>query len=192
MNMLDKYEIVMGLETHVRIKSNTKMWCNCKNALALENEPNINVCPICMGFPGMLPVLNQEVVNLGVKAGLALNCRINEISRFDRKSYFYPDLPMGYQITQLFHPIAEHGKIQTYVNGEQKWFGITRMHLENDAAKSTHSGAYTLVDYNRSGSPLMEIVTEPDFRTKEEVVAYLEELQKIMRFVGVSDADMEK
>ena len=190
--MSQKYEIVMGLETHVRVKSQTKMWCSCKNAIALESEPNVNICPVCTGMPGMLPVLNAEIVNLGVVAGLALGCRINLVSRFDRKSYFYPDLPMGYQITQLYHPIAEHGKVRTYVNGTLKEFWVTRMHLENDAWKLVHSGSVTLCDYNRSGSPLMEIVTEPDFRSKEDVIAYLEELQKIMRFVGVSDADMEK
>jgi aspartyl-tRNA(Asn)/glutamyl-tRNA(Gln) amidotransferase subunit B len=190
--MSQKYEIVMGLETHVRVKSQTKMWCSCKNSIALESEPNVNICPVCTGMPGMLPVLNAEIINLGVIAGLALGCRINEVSRFDRKSYFYPDLPMGYQITQLYHPIAEHGKARTYVNGELKEFGVTRMHLENDAGKLVHSGSVTLCDYNRSGSPLMEIVTEPDFRAKDEVIAYLEELQKIMRFVGASDADMEK
>jgi len=112
----------MGLETHVRVKSQTKMWCSCKNAVALENEPNVNICPVCTGMPGMLPVLNAEVINLGVIAGLALGCRINEVSKFDRKSYFYPDLPMGYQITQLYHPIAEHGKVRTYVNGAIKEF----------------------------------------------------------------------
>jgi aspartyl-tRNA(Asn)/glutamyl-tRNA(Gln) amidotransferase subunit B len=176
------YEIVMGLETHVRIKSKTKMFCSCRNAVALAEEPNENVCPVCMGFPGSLPVVSDEVINLAVRAGLTLGCTINPTSRFDRKSYFYPDLPMGYQITQLFHPIAEHGSVRTFVGKELKTFHIHRMHIENDAGKLIHAGKKTLLDYNRAGSPLMEIVTEPDFRSKDEVIAYLTELQKIMRF----------
>ncbi|MCK9272138.1 Asp-tRNA(Asn)/Glu-tRNA(Gln) amidotransferase subunit GatB [Candidatus Gracilibacteria bacterium] len=186
------YELVMGLETHVRVKSKTKMFCSCKNAVELAGEPNENTCPVCMGFPGMLPVLNEEIVNLAVRAGLAMKCTVNKISNFDRKSYFYPDLPAGYQITQLYHPIVEHGEVKTFVNGELKTFHIHRMHIENDAGKLVHAGSKTLCDYNRAGSPLMEIVTEPDFRSKEDVIAYLEELQKIMRFCGASDADMEK
>jgi len=190
--MYDKYELVMWLETHVRIKSKTKMFCSCKNAVALALEPNENTCPICMGFPWMLPVLNEEIVNLAVRAGHALRCTINEKSQFDRKSYFYPDLPAWFQITQLYHPIVEHWEVKTFVNGELKAFRVHRMHIENDAWKLIHSGTKTLCDYNRAGSPLMEIVTEPDFRTKEDVIAYLEELQKIMRFCWASDADMEK
>lgn len=186
------YELVMWLETHVRVKSKTKMFCSCKNALELAWEPNENTCPVCMWFPGMLPVLNEEVVNLAVRAGLAMKCSVNKVSNFDRKSYFYPDLPSGYQITQLYHPIVEHGEVRTFVNGELKTFHIHRMHIENDAGKLVHAGSKTLCDYNRAGSPLMEIVTEPDFRSKEDVIAYLEELQKIMRFCGASDADMEK
>lgn len=190
--MSDKYEIVMWLETHVRIKSKTKMFCSCRNAVALAEEPNENVCPVCMWFPWMLPVLNEEVVNLAVRAWHAMKCTINKISAFDRKSYFYPDLPMGYQITQLYHPIVEHGEIETFVSGNLKKFRIHRMHIENDAWKLVHAGTKTLCDYNRAWSPLMEIVTEPDFRSKEDVLAYLEELQKVMRFCGASDADMEK
>lgn len=186
------YELVMWLETHVRVKSKTKMFCSCKNALELAGEPNENTCPVCMWFPGMLPVLNEEVVNLAVRAWLAMKCTVNKVSNFDRKSYFYPDLPSGYQITQLYHPIVEHWEVKTFVNGELKTFHIHRMHIENDAWKLVHAGSKTLCDYNRAGSPLMEIVTEPDFRSKEEVIAYLEELQKIMRFCGASDADMEK
>ncbi|MDD3120125.1 MAG: Asp-tRNA(Asn)/Glu-tRNA(Gln) amidotransferase subunit GatB [Candidatus Gracilibacteria bacterium] len=186
------YELIMGLETHVRVNSKTKMFCGCKNAVELEGDPNINTCTFCMGFPGALPVLNEEVVNLATKAGLAMKCTINNVSVFDRKSYFYPDLPTGYQITQLYYPIAEHGTVEAYVNGELKSFKIHRMHIECDAGKLVHAGNKTLCDYNRSGSPLMEIVTEPDFRTKEDVIEYLTELQKIMRFVGASNADMEK
>lgn len=190
--MHDQYELVMWLETHVRIKSQTKMFCSCKNAVELAWTPNENTCPVCMWFPGMLPVLNEKVVDLAVRAGLAMRCTINEVSNFDRKSYFYPDLPMWFQITQLFHPIAEHWEVKTFVNWEVKTFRIHRMHIENDAGKLVHAWTKTLCDYNRAGSPLMEIVTEPDFRSKDDVLAYLEELQKIMRFSGASDADMEK
>lgn len=187
-----KYEIVMGLETHVRVKSETKMFCSCRNAVALAEEPNENVCGVCMGFPGMLPVLNDKIVDLAVRASNAMRMTVNEVSVFDRKSYFYPDLPTGFQITQLFHPIAEHGEVKTMVEGVEKTFRIHRMHIENDAGKLVHAGSMTLLDYNRAGSPLMEIVTEPDFRSKADVIAYLEELQKIMRWCGASDADMEK
>lgn len=190
--MHEIYEIVMWLETHIRIKSSTKMFCSCQNAVALAEEPNENTCPVCMWFPGMLPTLNEEVVNLAVRAGHAMKCKINEKSIFDRKSYFYPDLPMWYQITQLYHPIVEAWVMKTFVNWELKTFRIHHMHIENDAGKLVHAGNKTLCDYNRAGSPLMEIVTEPDFRSKEDVLAYLEELQKVMRFCGASDADMEK
>ena len=188
----EKYEIVMGLETHVRVKSNTKMFCSCPNALDLAPEPNMHVCPICMGFPGMLPTVSSGVVDLAVRASHALRSEIQEVSEFDRKSYFYPDLPMGYQITQMYHPIAIGGEVRTLVDGIEKTFRIHHMHIENDAGKLVHAGGKTLCDYNRAGSPLMEIVTEPDFRSKADVLAYLEELQKLMRWCGASDADMEK
>lgn len=189
---MSRYEIVMGLETHVRVKSATKMFCSCANAVELADEPNTSVCPVCMGMPGMLPVLSEGVVDLATRACQALRMKVNEVSVFDRKSYFYPDLPQGFQITQLFHPIGEHGEVKTYVNGNEKHFRVNRLHIETDAGKLVHAGARTLCDYNRAGSPLMEIVTEPDFRSKEEVIAYLEELQKLMRWCGASDADMEK
>jgi aspartyl-tRNA(Asn)/glutamyl-tRNA(Gln) amidotransferase subunit B len=145
-----------------------------------------------MGHPGMLPVVNKEVVRLGALAGLAMKCSVNNVSRFDRKSYFYPDLPNSYQITQLFHPIVEKGLVRVMVGEEVKEFRIHHMHLENDAGKLTHAGSKTLCDYNRAGSPLMEIVTDPDFRSKEEVMEFVRELQKMMRAQGISDADMEK
>ena len=189
---MDAYELVMGLETHVRVKSHTKMFCSCQNAVALAEEANENTCPFCMGFPGVLPTLSEGVVDLAVRASQAMRCTVNHRSVFDRKSYFYPDLPASYQITQLYHPIAEHGYIDAFVGSEIKRFRIGRMHIEMDAGKLVHAGDRTLCDYNRSGSPLMEIVTEPDFRTREEVLAYLEELQKVMRHSGASDADMEK
>ncbi len=145
-----------------------------------------------MGFPGQLPTLSEGVVDLAVRASHAMRCEVQEYSEFDRKSYFYPDLPMGYQITQMYHPIAIGGQVEAYVGGEKKTFRIHHMHIENDAGKLVHANGKTLCDYNRAGSPLMEIVTEPDFRSKEDVIAYLEELQKLMRWSGASDADMEK
>ncbi len=182
----------MGLETHVRIKSATKMFCSCANALELADEPNIRVCPVCMGMPGMLPVLSEGVVDRAVRAGSTLGMTINERSVFDRKSYFYPDLPQGFQITQLYTPICEHGQVTTLVDGVPQTFRVNRLHIETDAGKLVHAGSKTLCDYNRAGSPLMEIVTEPDFRSKPEVIAYLEELQKLMRWCDASDADMDK
>lgn len=187
-----KYEIVIWLEVHCRIKSETKLFCSCKNATDLALEPNMNVCEVCMWFPGVLPTINENAVRLGVIWGLAMKCNVNKMSRFDRKSYFYPDLPMGYQITQLYHPIVEKWVVKTIIDWEIKEFKIHHMHLENDAWKLTHSGWKTLCDYNRAGSPLMEIVTDPDFRSKEDVIEFLKELQKIMRFSWVSDADMDK
>ncbi|MDD3302163.1 MAG: Asp-tRNA(Asn)/Glu-tRNA(Gln) amidotransferase subunit GatB [Candidatus Gracilibacteria bacterium] len=189
---IENYEKVIGLEIHVRVKSDTKFFCNCKNAVELATEPNINVCPVCMGFPGMLPSINAEVVRLGVKAGLLMNCSINKSSRFDRKSYFYPDLPNSFQITQMYETITGAGTVKVLVGGEVKEFGIHHMHLENDAGKLVHSAGLTLCDYNRAGSPLMEIVTDPVFYDKEEVVEFLKELQKMFRFASISDADMEK
>lgn len=186
------YEKIIWLEIHVRIKSNTKMFCNCKNALALADEPNVNVCPICMWFPGMLPTVNKEVVRLGLIWWMMMNCEVNKISRFDRKTYFYPDNPLSYQITQMYEPIVWEGSVKVLVNGEEKVFSIHHMHLENDAGKLVHAGGKTLCDYNRAGSPLMEIVTNPVFKDKEEVMEFLKELQKMMRAAGVSDADMEK
>jgi len=189
---MTKYIPTIGLEIHMRIKSKTKMFCSCKNAVALASEPNSNVCPICMWFPGMLPSLNKEVVRLGLIWGMAMNCEVNKISRFDRKTYFYPDNPNAYQITQLYEPIVGKWKVKTIVNGEVREFDIHHMHLENDAWKLSHAWGKTLCDYNRAWSPLMEIVTDPVFHTKEEVMEFLKELQKIMRAAWVSDADMEK
>ena len=189
---MTEYEIVIWLEIHVRVKSNTKMFCSCKNAVALAPEPNINVCPICMGFPGMLPALNENVVKRGVMWGMMMNCEINKTSRFDRKSYFYPDSPNSFQITQLYDPIVGRGSVKTIVEWEVREFAIHHMHLENDAWKLMHAWGKTLCDYNRAWSPLMEIVTDPVFHTKEEVMEFLKELQKLMRAWDVSDADMEK
>ncbi len=190
--MATEYEMVIGLEVHVRVKSQTKMFCSCKNAVALAPEPNINICPICSGFPWMLPQLNEEVVRLGLIGGMMMDCEINKISRFDRKSYYYPDLPTSFQTTQLYEPIVGAWVVKTLVNGEVKEFGIHHMHLENDAGKLSHWGGKTLVDFNRAGSPLMEIVTDPVFTSGEDAVEFLREVQKIMRAAGVSDADMDK
>lgn len=187
-----KYEKTIGLEVHVRIKSKTKMFCSCKNAVALALEPNVNICPICNGFPGMLPVLNEEVVRLGLIGGMMMWCEVNKISNFDRKSYYYPDSPNAFQITQLYNPIVGKGLVKTLVNWEEKEFWIHHMHLENDAGKLTHAWAKTLIDFNRAGSPLMEIVTDPVFTSEEDAVEFLREIQKIMRAAGVSDADMDK
>ncbi len=186
------YQKVIWLEIHVRIKSNTKMFCNCKNAVALSPEPNVNVCPICMWFPGMLPTVNKEVVRLWLIWGMMMWCEVHKTSRFDRKTYFYPDNPLSYQITQMYDPIVWEGSVKVLVNGIERSFSIHHMHLENDAGKLVHAGGKTLCDYNRAWSPLMEIVTNPVFTDKEEVMEFLRELQKMMRAAGVSDADMEK
>lgn len=183
---------MIGLEIHARINTQSKMFCRCDNN-TFGAEPNTKVCGICMGFPGMLPVTNQLAVEKGIKAGLALGCTIRQRSKFDRKSYFYPDLPKGFQISQFDEPIAEGGMLTiTLEDGRTKEIGVTRLHLEDDAGKLTHTAGGTLVDYNRSGSPLMEIVSEPDMRNTEEASAYARQIQKIVRYVDSSDADMEK
>lgn len=187
-----EYEKVIGLEIHMRVKSKTKLFCGCKNSLELETNANVNVCPVCMGHPGMLPAVNSEVIRLWALAGMMMNCEINKVSSFDRKSYFYPDLPNSFQTTQLYQPIVWAGYVDTIVEWKLQRFDIHHMHLENDAGKLSHAGWKTLCDYNRAGSPLMEIVTMPVFHSREEVMEFLKELQKIMRAAGVSDADMEK
>lgn len=189
---MTKYIPTIWLEIHIRIKSKTKMFCSCKNAVELADEPNKNVCNVCMWFPGALPMLNEEVVRLGLIWGMAMWCEVNEVSRFDRKTYFYPDNPTAYQITQMYEPIVWNWKVKTIVNWEVREFKIEHMHLENDAWKLVHAWWKTLCDYNRAWSPLMEIVTEPVFHDKDEVMEFLKELQKIMRACDVSDADMEK
>ena len=190
--MIMKYKPVIGLEIHAELKTKTKMFCDSLNDPD-EKHPNINVCPICMGHPGTLPVINQEAVKKVIMAGLGLNCKIAEDTFFERKNYFYPDLPKGYQITQYQKPLCEGGHLD--VAGKK--IRIIRIHLEEDAGRLYHSPAdgaegYSLVDYNRAGVPLMELVTEPDFETGLEVKKFAEELQLIFRYLGVSDADMEK
>ncbi|MBI5411573.1 Asp-tRNA(Asn)/Glu-tRNA(Gln) amidotransferase subunit GatB [Candidatus Peregrinibacteria bacterium] len=183
---------VIGLEVHARIKTKSKMFCRCNNDI-FNAEPNTHVCSVCMGFPGMLPVVNEEAVKKGVKTALALNCTIPAFAKFDRKSYFYPDLPKGFQISQYDKPISEKGSLSIVLkDGQTKRIRITRLHLEDDAGKLTHDAGGTLVDFNRSGMPLMEIVSEPDLSSVEEASLYARALQKILRTVGSSDCDMEK
>lgn len=187
-----KLEPVIGLEVHVQLKTASKMFCACDNIFG-DVAPNTAVCPICMGHPGTLPVPNKKAIEWTHLAGLALNCDLALDSKFDRKSYFYPDLPKGYQISQYDKPFCGKGMLTIIVDGKERSIGITRIHLEEDAAKNTHpKGAdYTLVDYNRAGTPLIEIVTEPDIRSPKEAKIFLQELQEIVRALGISDADME-
>ncbi|MDP4008110.1 MAG: Asp-tRNA(Asn)/Glu-tRNA(Gln) amidotransferase subunit GatB [Candidatus Peregrinibacteria bacterium] len=201
--MSEKYEVVVGLEIHAQCNTKSKMFCGCDND-SFGKEPNINTCPICMGFPGMLPVVNAQAVQKGIKAGLALGCKIPRLSQFDRKNYFYPDLPKAYQITQFDEPVAVDGEVEIELQPDTdehgnpsgdpiyRKIGLERLHLEEDAGKLTHTATGTLCDYNRSSTPLMEIVSKPDMRSIEEASAYAREVQRIVRYVGASDADMEK
>ena len=184
-------EVIIGLEIHAQLSTKTKLFCNCDND-AFGADPNTRVCPVCMGWPGMLPVINAEGVQKGVRGAAALGCKIQKFSKFDRKNYFYPDLPSGFQISQYDQPISLAGKVVIEVDGVAQEIGITRVHLENDAGKLTHTKTGTLCDYNRAGTPLIEIVTDPDLRSAEEAQVFAKEVQKIIRFVGASDADMEK
>ena len=187
-----EFEAVIGLEIHAQISTKTKMFCRCDND-SFDKEPNINICPVCSGFPGQLPVVNEEAVHKGVKAALALNCVIPEYSKFDRKNYFYPDNPKGFQISQYDEPISKDGFVDIDMEeGRVMKVRITRLHLEDDAGKLMHVRNGSLVDFNRSGTPLMEIVSEPDLRNAKEAAAYAREVQKILRYVGSSEADMEK
>ena len=187
------WETVIGLETHVELATKTKIFCSCTTAFG--GDPNTHCCPICTGMPGTLPVMNKAVMRYATKAGLALNCDITRYHKFDRKNYFYPDLPKAYQISQLYLPIATNGKVPIRTaSGEEKVIRIHEMHMEEDAGKLVHDPwiDQTRADYNRCGVPLIEIVTEPDFRTAEEVIAYLEKLKSTLEYLGVSDCKMQE
>ena len=196
MAVADKYEMVCGLEVHVELQTKTKIFCGCTTEFG--GEQNTHVCPVCLGMPGALPVLNREVVNYAIKAGLALDCEIAEFSKFDRKNYFYPDLSKNYQTSQFDLPICGKGGLEIEVEGEKKWIGITRAYMEEDAGKLVHSGETittsneSSVDYNRAGVPLLEIVSEPDMRSIPEVLAYLEKLVQILEYTEVSDCRLEQ
>lgn len=190
-----KYETVIGLEVHVELKTNSKIFCGCSTEFG--SAPNTNVCPVCLGLPGVLPVINKKVVEYAIRAGLALNCKIAGYSKFDRKNYYYPDLPKNFQTSQYDLPIAEHGWLDIEVDGRTKRIGITRIHMEEDAGKLVHAGTITTsdttcVDYNRTGVPLIEIVSEPELRTPEEARAYMEKMRTILQYIDVSDCKMEE
>ena len=184
--MSKKLKPTIGLEIHAQLKTDSKMFCSCSN-LSKKAPANTKVCPVCLGYPGALPVINEKAVKKVVRAGKALNCDIADFSRFDRKNYFYPDLPKGYQISQLNHPLCENGELE--ISGNK--IGITRIHLEEDTGSLVHEGGVSLVDFNRSGVPLMELVTEPDIKTGKEAKEFAKELQLILKYLDISDANME-
>jgi len=191
---MSEFEVVIGLETHVHLKTKTKLWCGCSTEFGAE--PNINTCPGCLGYPGTLPVVNREAVRLAVMGGMMLGCEISRYSTFDRKSYFYPDIPKNYQITQSLHPFCIGGGVTITSDvlspKSQKFIRIHHIHLEEDAAKINHYARFSGVDFNRGCMPMIEIVTEPDMRSADEALAYLQTLRQILVYAGVSDCDMEK
>ncbi|MBC8445982.1 MAG: Asp-tRNA(Asn)/Glu-tRNA(Gln) amidotransferase subunit GatB [Chloroflexi bacterium] len=185
------YEAVIGMEVHAQLLTESKMFCRCSADYAAA-EPNTHVCPVCLGMPGVLPVINQKAVEYTIMTALALNCQIPEFSKFDRKNYFYPDLPKGYQISQYDLPLSRDGWLEIEVGGEARRIGIERVHLEEDTAKLVHLDGHSLVDFNRSGVPLMEVVSRPDIRTPEEARQYLTKLRTILRYLGVNSGNMEE
>src|SRR5579863_1974659 len=187
-----QYEAVIGLEVHAQLLTASKIFCGCSTRFGAD--PNSQTCPVCLGLPGSLPVLNRKVVDLAIKAGLATHCRIAPSARFARKNYFYPDLPKGYQISMYELPLCEKGFIEIALDGKVRRIGLTRIHMEEDAGKNLHEGLgeASHVDLNRAGIPLLEIVSEPELRSSEEAVAYLKRLREILVYAGISDADMEK
>ncbi|MBR8831182.1 MAG: Aspartyl/glutamyl-tRNA(Asn/Gln) amidotransferase subunit B [Chroococcopsis gigantea SAG 12.99] len=200
---MTQYEAIIGLETHCQLNTNSKIFCNCSTSF--DSPPNTNICPVCLGYPGVLPVLNEEVLASAVKLGLAIDGQITKYSKFDRKQYFYPDLPKNYQISQYDLPIVEHGKLEIELvdkktkTVERKTIGITRLHMEEDAGKLVHGGSdrlagstYSLVDFNRTGVPLLEIVSEPDLRTGQEAAEYAQELRRLVRYLGIGDGNMQE
>src|SRR5258707_316704 len=194
-DVLAKYEPVIGLEVHVQLLTRTKIFCGCSTGFG--DPPNTNVCPVCLGLPGTLPVLNKRAIEMAMRAALALNCTVHDHSRFARKNYFYPDLPKCYQISKYELPLATGGWLEIEIAGNRKRIGITRLHLEEDAAKNLHEGfsqsaTKAYIDYNRCGTPLSEIVSEPDMRTSEEAYTYLTKLRELLLFTGVSDCNMEE
>jgi aspartyl-tRNA(Asn)/glutamyl-tRNA(Gln) amidotransferase subunit B len=193
--MTRNYEAVIGLECHCQLLTNSKLFCSCSTKFG--EAPNINTCPVCLGLPGALPVLNRVAITMAVKAALGLNCKVNLESQWARKNYFYPDLPKGYQISQYDRPLAQHGFIEIFVDGNHKKIGVQRIHMEEDAGKSLHegfpdSGRNTYLDFNRSGVPLIEIVTDPDIRSSAEAYDYLARLKQILEFLEVCDGNMEE
>ncbi len=185
------FEVIIGLEVHVQLNTKTKLFCSC--ATSFGEAPNTNICPVCIGLPGALPVLNIEAVHKSIQLGTALGAKINQKSIFNRKNYFYPDLPSGYQISQFEVPVVGLGElIIDFEDGTQKTIGVTRAHLETDAGKNIHDANYSKVDLNRSGTPLLEIVSEPDMRSAQEAILYLKKLHSIVRYIGISDANMQE
>lgn len=189
---MSQFETVIGLEVHLQLATRTKIFCSCANQYGCA--PNTNVCPVCLGLPGTLPVLNHQALLYAIKVGLALNAEINPFIKFDRKNYYYPDLPKGYQISQFDFPVAKNGFLNIKSDGQEKRIGITRAHLEEDAGKLIHdnSGSCSLADFNRTGTPLIEIVTEPDLNSPQEAYDYLNTLKLTLQYLGISDCDMEK